>query len=577
MCNANALSLVAGQSVTDNSSSDGDVCVRYDNSTNTINVCNGKVSISSISSIVNNSRVLVETSVGDWFLNANIFVSQNSTLYLNSTDISVIRLNSTLGDASSIYVQGSIVIDNIRLMSWDSIENRPARITFPDPMPRSSIVLLKDSTGMMNITNSYISHLGYPSNGASGISLYSGDGSVIKNNRLPYNYRGLYLSGLSNVSVEGNTIYNSTNFGIGISNTENVEVKDNSINNTRPTVVRCKELCVSATANDPAYGTYLAKTIQNTSAPENTLTDSILGGVYVYNSANATIHGNNIANNRFGIIVSGDSDNNTITSNIINKSRTYGIQMYGNSSQNTVKNNTILHSQNSGIAVYTSETQFNKFVANKIANSTVNGVKISRAQNNEFISNEVHNSTKLDYHSEIDSRNKIIDTVFKNTSLGFVDKRGYFVIESNDNIITHSTKGILNVVQPTKATLLIPASVKNVKLETVNMTAVPTSNYVNISISKKNTAEDENIKRWFVTTPYRDISVQYTIGDLTPNTPFPILSNASEQMFDVSANSTGYVTFNPGDTLPNTEYTAVDREIPLVKILLIIMIIVGVV
>ena len=175
--------------------------------------------------------------------------------------------------------------------------------------------------------------------------------------------------------------------------------------------------------------------------------------------------------------------------------------MYGNADQNIVENNTILHSQNSGIALYTSETQFNKFIANEIANSTENGVKISKALNNEFINNKVYNNTKLDYRSEINSRNKIIDTVFKNTSLGFVDKRGYFIIENNNNIITHINKGITNVVHPTKASILIPASIKNVKLETVNMTAVPSSNYVNISVFKKNMAvENENIKRWFVTT-----------------------------------------------------------------------------
>ena len=61
-------------------------CVNYDNRTMTINICGGKMDMTALHSIVNNSKILNQTSPKNWFLNANILIAKCATLFVNSTD-----------------------------------------------------------------------------------------------------------------------------------------------------------------------------------------------------------------------------------------------------------------------------------------------------------------------------------------------------------------------------------------------------------------------------------------------------------------------------------------------------------
>ncbi len=61
-------------------------CVNYDNRTMTINICGGKMDMTALHSIVNNSKILNQTSPQNWFLNANILIAKGATLFVNSTD-----------------------------------------------------------------------------------------------------------------------------------------------------------------------------------------------------------------------------------------------------------------------------------------------------------------------------------------------------------------------------------------------------------------------------------------------------------------------------------------------------------
>jgi hypothetical protein len=60
-----------------------------------------------------------DSSVNVWRLNAGISVSQNATLYINSTDTSWLKIIADGETAHPIIVSGSLKIDSIKVTSWD--------------------------------------------------------------------------------------------------------------------------------------------------------------------------------------------------------------------------------------------------------------------------------------------------------------------------------------------------------------------------------------------------------------------------------------------------------------------------
>ncbi|HZA62137.1 MAG TPA: hypothetical protein VE573_04645, partial [Nitrososphaeraceae archaeon] len=162
-------------------------CVNYDNRTMTINICGGKMDMTALHSIVNNSKILNQTSPKNWFLNANILIAKGATLFVNSTDTDWLKINSTAGTAYSIATKGNLLIDNTKISSWN-FTNKSDTLLNSKAQPRGYLVVPWDGTGHMNITNSNLSYLGYGGvKDTWGISYYAGDGSIISNNSFSFN------------------------------------------------------------------------------------------------------------------------------------------------------------------------------------------------------------------------------------------------------------------------------------------------------------------------------------------------------------------------------------------------------
>jgi hypothetical protein len=98
------------------------------------------------------------------------------------------------GDSpNGIHVHGSLVIDSVKITSWDpekkkvidfGFGKRPGeehtKSDYDTAEPRAFIRVSKDATGTTNITNSEIGYLGYSCSRCAGLSYYGGDGSLIK-------------------------------------------------------------------------------------------------------------------------------------------------------------------------------------------------------------------------------------------------------------------------------------------------------------------------------------------------------------------------------------------------------------
>src|SRR5215208_6070706 len=304
-------------------------CMNYDNRTMTINICRGSVDMTALHSVINNSKVLNQTSPKNWFLNANISIAKDATLFINSTDTDWLKINSTPtrrtttttgaeGDAYSIVTKGNLLIDNTKISSWNSISKSDTLLNSKTE-PRSYLVVPWDSTGHMNITNSNLSYLGYDGGGRKdtwGITYYSGDGSIISNNTFSFNYRGFHVSGnASNIMFVNNTINNSYQDGLVVNNinSTNLRIYNNAIYNNTNHGVFCPQLCKNillknnSVYNNTGTGIFLNHFTVNSEIKNNAVYDNDGSGITLSNSSRNVIANNTIDRNWFGVIVNQSS------------------------------------------------------------------------------------------------------------------------------------------------------------------------------------------------------------------------------------------------------------------------------
>jgi parallel beta-helix repeat protein len=292
--------------------------------------------------------------------NANISIDNKATLYINSTDTDWLKINSTAGVAYSIIARGNSnkVIDHSKISSWNSSANNFAKLK-SGTEPRAYLVV-SGSGGQMNITNSNLSYLGYvPFNQAggergymNGIAYYSGNGSIIKNNIISYNYRGFYSAGVSHITIENNRVFN--NFECGLdphTGTSDLKVYSNVINNNGDHGIICSQLCShiiienNTVYNNKGHGIDLDLYVRDSTVSNNQAYGNNYSGVGIWASHGNLIKNNVLDNNSFGIVVTHGSYNNSIKDNLINDSKSYGIYICANSTKNKFQVNTISRSK----------------------------------------------------------------------------------------------------------------------------------------------------------------------------------------------------------------------------------------
>ena len=527
-------------------------CANYDNRTMTINICGGKMDMTELDSIINNSKILNQTSPKNWFLNANILIAKGATLFVNSTDTDWLKINSTAGRAYSIATKGNLLIDNTKISSWNFTNNSNTLLN-SIAQPRGYLVVPWDSTGHMNITNSNLSYLGYGGvKDTWGISYYAGDGSIISNNSFSFNYRGFHASDdASNIMLLNNTINNSYQHGIVAHiNSTNLQVYNNAIHNNANHGIFCSELCKNilmknnSVYNNTGNGIFLNRLTVGSEIENNTIYHNGGSGIRVSNSSRNVIANNTIDGNSYGVIITRSAYNNSIHHNMIKDSHLNGIYLYENSTNNTFKNNTVRESIGNGIYVQGKGTSNNTFIKNNVTKGLSYGIQFFNASNNILLDNTIYNNSNYNYYGKSGSINTIIDTLFNNASLRFFDDNSRFILQyTNNNIIGVSNKKIINTVYPTNTTLLIMPFSKSITLDMYDMSVIPSSDHVNITAFTNDFKSNEKYKKWSeISPPALPITTKYMIGGFEPNTQISINVNGSFWNAYTS-NSTGYITF----------------------------------
>jgi hypothetical protein len=104
-------------------------CITYDPSDVVITVSCKTANLRDINSQLNDPNILHQESLdGIWQLNAGIFVDKDATLYINSSDLSWLKILTKQGvekynKTNYIEVHGSLKIDSVKISSWDRSEN----------------------------------------------------------------------------------------------------------------------------------------------------------------------------------------------------------------------------------------------------------------------------------------------------------------------------------------------------------------------------------------------------------------------------------------------------------------------
>lgn len=479
------------------------ICLKYDNITKTIIVCDDNVEIPTIFSFFNNSNILESIGNKEWLLRSNILVLENGTLIIDGSKSKVIKIASNYSSniPYSITSRGNLIIDNTRITSWNSTSDSQPVVSSPETV-RPYILTFWDSSGKTNITNSYLENLGYKGYlGTEGITYFSGKGSLISNNTISGNYLGLHLvNNVSDIAIENNDISKSNFEGIKLdTKTNNIKVFDNTIHENNLHAIACLRGCNSVDIknnvleNNIGIGILVDKQAKKVIIESNKIKSNTMG-IMIAESEDNSINNNIIDKNGNGIFLK-KTGRNLITKNNITGSNNYGINIYSNSSLNTIENNIIRKSMNSGINIADYGTKNNKFVGNVIEGGLNHGIRLDRTFKNNFESNVVDKNKNVDYYIKLSKNSILMNTYFNNTSILFFDKKSNLKIVNMDNKLLDGNN-VTNIASPNNNTVIILPIKNFTKLTTIDMYVVPNLSHVNISSINNDFSKNKDYKKW---------------------------------------------------------------------------------
>ena len=359
----------------------GNGCISYDSVRRMITVSCKSATLTDIYNQLNDPSILnreQQQRNGVWLLNANITINKGSTLTIDPTDttwLKIIADERTL--AYGIHVLGSLKIDSVQLTSWNPETNYYAMsngsressgpatalcgsncpIAVKDKLthhgaPRPYIRIESGATGTTNITNSYIGYIGYEAGWGKmtpGLQYNAGDGSVIRNNDFDHLYFGFYSVNVGNMVIENNKIHNSGHYGIDPhTGTHDMIIRNNIVYDNNGTAIICSLDCY------------------NIRFENNIVYNNHGGGIVFSRNTTHSVARNNYVHDQTTPIQIAASYNNAVYNNIISNTNTTGILIIGDSSGNKIFNNNIMNAQS---AFGIKNTAANNMIyANKLIN-----------------------------------------------------------------------------------------------------------------------------------------------------------------------------------------------------------------
>jgi poly(beta-D-mannuronate) C5 epimerase len=337
-------------------------CIQYDETENTIAV-NCSASFLDLVQAINDPDVIELVGNGEYILKANLEVADGVSFEMNSSNagrsgnLEYLKIAGAYG----IIVYGKILMDGIRITSWDIEDNSPIFQTETGSIPRAFINFRGSEGGL--VQDSEISHLGYTGSGVRGFDLY-GDGPshdlVVRGSEFHHMWFAFFSNGAYNIVVDGNEYHNNIKYAL-----------------------------------DPHTGTY------NMNITSNWLHHNPIGVICSLDCYDIIIEGNIVEHNRdYGIFFSRNMTDSVARNNDIYNTTT-GV-MVSESPYNQIHNNKIERATSQGIRLQNPQIPDDgSTVGNWVYNNTVinsgEGVGAARSHNNTLENNEFSNITSAEY------------------------------------------------------------------------------------------------------------------------------------------------------------------------------------
>lgn len=562
------------------------LCIRYENITKTIVICDGVIDIPTINNFINNSDILENSREKEWILKSNILILENGTLNINGLNTRLLKIDSDYSNniAYSIISRGNLVIDNTNITSWNSTKNNIPDFRTPET-PRAYIWTFWNAAGKTNISNSFLENLGYKSHsGTTGITFFSGNGSLIQNNTINGNYFGLQLANeISNVTINNNKISKSQFDGIHLeSKTNNIKIINNRIHDNNLHAIVCKKGCndieikSNILENHIGIGVLLERNTSKNYVEGNNLRNNTMGMMISESQENNIIR-NNLDKNGNGIFLK-NTKYNIIDSNNITNSNNYGINIFNNSTDNIVQGNSIKKSMNSGINVADYGTYNNKLIRNNIVEGPNYGLKLERTSNNILDNNIIEKNQNDDFFIRQSKDNKIINSNFNYTAFLLNDKKSNIIITDTKNRIIDGNN-ITNTVYKQNNTIILNSNNNFTKLKTTDIFVIPQSSYVNITKIHYDLVKNKEYKRIDLVYPKLGIETKFILGGFSPGNQVLIKANKEIKdliSIDNNNNSTTEFTLKNDQLSYRLEFELTTTPILITIIILSILILVSI-
>src|ERR687893_1135131 len=275
-------------------------CVNYQSGVNTITI-NCDASFQDVVQTINDPGILAqeEGQQGQYILNANLEVADGVDFEMTSSGDGLRYLK--LAGENGIIVYGKILIDGVKITSWDISEDD----VIPQDMNgtiRRGYVQFAASEGAQ-ILNSEFGYLGDVEPGRRGFDLFGGGGPshdmVIRGSKFHDMWMAFYSNGAYNIVIDDNEYFNNIKYALDPhTGTYNMNITNNWVHHNIDAII-CSDDCY------------------NILIEGNLAQDNSRSGIFLSrNMTDSVVRNNHVINARTAILIS-ESPNNQIYNNTI--------------------------------------------------------------------------------------------------------------------------------------------------------------------------------------------------------------------------------------------------------------------
>jgi mannuronan 5-epimerase len=285
-------------------------CVGYQGGVNTITITCDASFLDVVQAISDPAILEQEVQGGQYILHANLEVADGVTFQMTSNGDNLRYLK--LAGANGIIVYGKILIDGVKITSWDVSEDDIIQQDMNGTISRAYIQF--DASEGAQILNSEFGYLGYDEPGRRGFDLYGGGGPshdmVIRGSTFHDMWFAFYSNAAYNIVVDGSEYHHNIRYALDPHTaTYNMNITNNYLHHNR----------YGAICSDDCYNIL----IEGNRAHHNT--DA--GIVFSRNMTNSIARNNHVYNATTGISLS-ESPNNQIYNNTIERAADEGILLF---------------------------------------------------------------------------------------------------------------------------------------------------------------------------------------------------------------------------------------------------------